>query len=223
MFEQVGRSHGDGLRALACAYLEIKRTVIEAGYASEIDWQEDVSLGHLTETEFLRQAAWVVLSSGMRESVIRRHFEEITIAFLDWRSAGVILANETACRSAALRVFGHTGKINAILSIATHIVANGFQLVHERLFTHGIEHLRELPYLGPVTSLHLAKNIGIAVAKPDRHLCRIAKTLNYASPAKLCDDIARLVPDPIGVVDLVLWRYATLDRGLALLPTISAG
>ena len=34
----------------------------------------------------------------------------------------------------------------------------------------------------------------------------------YASPSAMCRRIAEVVGDKDSVVDLVLWRYATLDR-----------
>jgi hypothetical protein len=62
---------GPKLSLLAVLYLTAKERVIEAGFADEIDWQEKVSLEDLDESTFLRESAWVVLSSGFRETVLR--------------------------------------------------------------------------------------------------------------------------------------------------------
>jgi hypothetical protein len=62
---------GPKLSLLAVLYLTAKERVIEAGFADEIDWQEEVSLEDLDESTFLRESAWVVLSSGFRETVLR--------------------------------------------------------------------------------------------------------------------------------------------------------
>ena len=62
---------GPKLSLLAVLYLTAKERVIEAGFANEIDWQEEVSLEDLDESTFLRESAWVVLSSGFRETVLR--------------------------------------------------------------------------------------------------------------------------------------------------------
>ena len=48
------------------------------------------------------------------------------------------------------------------------------------------------------------------VAKPDRHLVRIAEGVGYDSPQQLCDVVSEIVGDPVSVVDIVTWRYATL-------------
>ena len=72
--------------------------------------------------------------------------------------------------------------------------------------------LQEFDYIGPVTMYHLAKNIGLPVAKPDRHLVRIAKMENYQDVQTFCQDVSKLSGDSIPVVDLVYWRYATIER-----------
>jgi hypothetical protein len=62
-----------------------------------------------------------------------------------------------------------------------------------------------------VTARHLAKNIGLKVCKPDRHLCRLAIFLGEDSPESLCGRIGQIVAERIDVVDSVLWRFAILD------------
>ena len=57
----------------------------------------------------------------------------------------------------------------------------------------------------------LAKNLGVDTAKPDRHLVRVAEATGYASPASLCEHLARMVGDTVAVVDLVIWRFATIS------------
>ncbi len=68
------------------------------------------------------------------------------------------------------------------------------------------------PYLGNATVFHLAKNLGINVAKPDRHLLRISNCLGYKCPNNLCEEISLTIDEKVSLVDLVLWRYATLDK-----------
>jgi hypothetical protein len=212
------RDNPEYLRLLGLAYCDAKQVVIDAGYAWEIDQQYAVALSGLTERAFLAESAWVILCSGMREAVIRKHFDRISTAFLEWSSAKEITANANRCRRAALQHFAHLGKINAILEVSARVYRDGFAAFHKCLAEEGVQYLRSLPYLGPATALHLAKNIGIGVAKPDRHLLRIARRLKYGSVAMLCGEIADIVQEPIAVVDIVLWRYSTLDKELAVLP-----
>ena len=66
--------------------------------------------------------------------------------------------------------------------------------------------------MGPVTACHLAKNLGLDVVKPDRHLLRIAAVTGYQSPYEMCCDIAKVTSDKLSVIDLVIWRFATIQR-----------
>ena len=78
--------------ALAAAYMTAKERVIQSGFAHEIDWQHNVALESITESSFLREAAWVILSAGMREQVIRDKFPAISTAFRHWaRAADIVL------------------------------------------------------------------------------------------------------------------------------------
>ena len=73
--------------------------------------------------------------------------------------------------------------------------------------------LKSLPYIGPVTCYHLAKNIGLQVAKPDRHLTRLANHTGYNDVQLFCEDISRQTGDSIPAVDIVLWRFASITEG----------
>lgn len=194
------------------AYLDARDKVVAEGYGSEIDWQESRSTATLSESEFLREFAWVVLSSGMRETVVRGVFPRIADAFLGWRSAAVLVARESSCRRRAIRVYNHGPKIDAILSTARRVTELGFLDFRERVERERIAFIKTLDYMGPATSYHLAKNIGLEVVKPDRHLVRLAESAGCRSPDDLCGRIARETGDKLSVVDIVLWRYATLNR-----------
>lgn len=199
-------------RALAGLYLDIKQVVVDAGFAQEIDWQFGQELGQVTESEFLRESGWVVLCSGMRETVVRSVFPDVSKAFLMWESARAIHRSRIACKRKALRAFGHSGKVNAILGIAAYVHKRGFEVVVSEIVRKGSAFLTCLPFMGPVTSLHLAKNIGLHVVKPDRHLVRLAEALRRPSVQALCEEVASFLAEPVAVVDIVLWRYATLRR-----------
>jgi len=200
------------LDRIACAYMTAKSFVIEAGFHSEIDWQESTQFENIEESDFLREAAWVILSSGMREAIVRQKFPLISKAFFDWESAEKIVGNKKQCRAGALRFFGHRKKIEAIIQVSAHVFLNGFDNVWLSIAKEGIEYIIQFPYMGPATSYHLAKNLGMEVSKPDRHLKRIAETVGYRSPQLMCSDIAQLTGDKVAVIDLILWRFATLQK-----------
>lgn len=195
---------------LANAYLAAKELVIEGGYEEEIEWQNSVRFCNIRESDFLRETGWVVLSCGMRERVVRRKFHCFSEAFYDWKSSSLIADNAHICRSKALSAFRHEGKVDAVITIARQVSQSGFDSFKQRIEDDGVEFIRRLPFMGPATSYHLAKNIGLDVVKPDRHLVRVASATGYDSPTNLCKDIASLVGDRISVIDLVIWRFATL-------------
>ncbi|MDQ2977114.1 MAG: hypothetical protein M3R69_17095 [Acidobacteriota bacterium] len=200
------------LWTLVCGYMTAKEKIIDCGYAHEIDWQENLSFCRLTESEFLREAAWVILSSGMREVIIRRTFADVSRAFCEWESARRIVDRRDVCRKSALARFNSPRKIDSIIHIAAHVVDRGFDNVCQAVLNDGVDYIAQFPFMGPATSYHFAKNIGLSVAKPDRHLSRIAESVGYRSVHSMCRDIAQLIGDKISVVDVVLWRYATLDK-----------
>ena len=135
--------------------------------AFEVDWQESLAFDQITEFDFLSEAAWVVLSSGMCESVIRKKFPRVSAAFFEWESAQKIAEYSADCSKVALCHFNHSKKIGAIIQIAVHVFERGFDLVREGIKQEGVNYIAQLPYMGPATSQHLAKNIGLQVAKPD--------------------------------------------------------
>jgi hypothetical protein len=202
-------------RDAASFYLAAKSNVIANGFAAEIDWQEGANLNALSESVFLREAAWVILSSGLSEQVVRRCFPDISAAFNAWSSAEAIWRNRRTCRADALTVFSSERKIDAILAISGFVARYGFERCRVLLVNDGLDFLMKFKFLGPATGRHLAKNIGFPLAKPDRHLKRIACMLGYVNVSDLCTEIATLVGDSVPVVDVVLWRYATLNRSYA--------
>jgi hypothetical protein len=195
---------------LVSAYIKAKLRVLASGFGSEIIWQKTVRIEELTESDFLRECAWVILSSGMRESVIREKFPSIGEAFFDWASAQRIMLHRDHCIRSALVCFGNERKIEAIAQSAQIIYEKGFDAIRQEIVYDPIAALRQFPFIGPTTSFHLAKNIGLSVAKPDRHLLRFAALAGFEQPADLCRSIAEYIGDPVSVVDIVLWRFATL-------------
>ncbi|MBZ5671222.1 MAG: hypothetical protein LAO04_16015 [Acidobacteriia bacterium] len=197
---------------LASAYIKAKLKVLASGFGSEIIWQRTVRIEELTEVDLLRESAWVIISSGMRESIVRQKFPGIGEAFFNWASAQQIVWHRDHCVRSALIYFGNERKIEAIAQSAQIIYDKGFEAIRKEIACDPITALRQFPYIGPTTSFHLAKNIGLSVAKPDRHLLRFAALSGYEQPADLCRLIAEYIGDPVAVVDIVLWRFATLHQ-----------
>jgi hypothetical protein len=199
--------------SLARTYLEAKRAVLAAGYGAELVHQMCRERDEITEQRLLEQSAWVILCSGMREGVIRRLFEPIGECFFRWRSSAIISSSADHCFRTALSIFNHPAKIRAIIEVSCQINEAGFNQILTQIRCDPLTAVRQFPFIGPVTSYHLAKNIGVNLAKPDRHLRRIAEACGYDCVQALCGAIASYVGDAVDLVDTVLWRYASISPG----------
>jgi hypothetical protein len=193
-------------------YVRAKEWLIEAGLGPEIEWQQSRDPVTVDEPTFLAEAAWVIYNSGFREAIVRRKFDFISLCFCDWASKEIVEAG-SKCVDAAMLAIANRRKHEAVLAVARRIAATGYRAFYDGLLENPIAELQRLPFIGPVTAVHLAKNLGFDVAKPDRHLVRLHKALGFPDVAKMCAHLATVTGDPVRVVDLVLWRY--LERRAA--------
>ena len=195
-------------------YEAAKHYVVATGYSREIEWQTGLDINSFTETDLLREFAWVVLCSGFRESIVRRSFSFISLCFCEWESAEIICKYAQFCRAGALARFGNRRKIDAIVEGAALVEAAGFPNLRQSIIAKPIETLQCFPYIGAITAHHLAKNLGLSTAKPDRHLQHLAALFGYETVLQLCSDVSAATGDSIKVVDIVLWRFAERHSGV---------
>jgi hypothetical protein len=170
-------------------YLQLHAKV-EARHPEDIYWAENVKPCNDADS-FARQALWVILCSGFKEQAARVIEAKIYKALRQGKSIDNI---------------GHKSKAKAI----KYILDNKERLFKEyRAAEDKIEFLKSLPWIGDITKYHLAKNLGIDTAKPDRHLVRIAAQYGK-SPFDLCEELAKQKGCRVATVDYVLWRAANL-------------
>jgi len=200
----------NSMSKLSSLYASARHVVALAGYSHEIAWTKDIAGKNFTESEFLREAAWVVLCSGFKESTVRSKFDYISLCFFDWESAEEIETNSILCISTASAVFRNERKLKAIVEIASTIAQVSFARFRKSIDQNPLDTLTKLPFIGPITSQHLAKNLGYPFAKHDRHMARLSKQFGYTDTQTFCRDIAIITGDPIPVIDSVLWRYASI-------------
>lgn len=185
----------------ACSYVQ------HAGLSSEVARQRAADFTKFTERDLLREHAWVALCSGFRESVVRRVFDQVSLCFCDWESAEAIVSAGGICCSTASSSFANRAKLKGIYSAAKHVKDLGFSKFKQSVLADPINQLQTLPFIGPITSWHLAKNLGLDVAKPDRHLVRVSKLLGFRSADHFCRELAAITGEQAKVVDLIVWRY----------------
>lgn len=176
-------------------YLTLRERIIAAGFEHDVAWAETVR-APLTASAFADEYIWVVLNSGMKNTVA------CTIAD---RVYPTIQAG-----GSARDVFRHPGKAAAIdhVWMLRHCFFARFQMVKADP-TAIVAFCRTLPWIGAITCWHLAKNYGADVAKPDRWLVRVAERSGETVDG-LCRRLSADTGDRIGTVDLVIWRSCTL-------------
>lgn len=172
-------------------YFDLKNKVIEAGYADEIDWQQNLTPCE-DSVQFANETIWVILNSGMKEQIARKINDRICAAIDRGQNIS--------------EVFGHTGKVKAI----KYVLENSGNLFVEYVLAEDkIEYLKTIPFIGAITCFHLAKNLGNDCIKPDRHLVRIANEYG-TTPNEMCDVLSNNTGDKKCVIDIVIWRAANL-------------
>lgn len=173
-------------------YWILKAQVARSPYADDISWAEQIQPPE-TALEFFCEYTFVVINSGMKAQIARVIYNKVMDTVLIGKG------------SASL-VFGHKGKCAAIDKIFAdrYNVFNGWLSAKDPL-----EYLAQLPWIGPITKYHLAKNFGMDVVKPDRHLVRIAEK-SGETPDQLCRRLSLETLDKVAVVDTVIWRAANM-------------
>ena len=158
-----------------------------AGYGPMIEWSEHIQPVSTAE-EFAGEAIYVICNSGMKNSVAA----PIAVRCLAALAAGASVRT----------VFGHPGKSAAIDTIWQQRAT-----LFERFSRENdkVDILSELPWIGPVTRHHLAKNLGADTAKPDVHLERLARR-DKTTTQTLCRRLARQTGYRIATIDSILWR-----------------
>ena len=171
--------------------MDIYDAVMSAGYEKEIDWSENL-VPCENSVQFLQEYIWVVLNSGMKNQVARMIYERIKTAIRNGQPIS--------------SVFRHKGKAGAILNmtLAYDEIFKCYQEAESKL-----KFLECLSYIGKITKYHLAKNLGMDICKPDRHLMRIA-TKYKTTPQELCVKLSKETGFRIATIDVVLWRAANL-------------
>ena len=158
-----------------------------AGFSEDIEWSEAVPPTTSPE-EFADHAIYVICNSGMKNSVAEPIYKRCMIAL--------------HLGKRVRRVFGHPGKSKAIEQIWRD---REVLFVAYLLSSEPVTFLQCLPWIGPITSYHLAKNLGADVAKPDVHLERLARR-DKTTTHKLCQRLARESGYRVATIDTVLWR-----------------
>ena len=168
-------------------FLRIATAVRAAGYTDAIEWSENIKLPAIAE-DFATEAIYVICNSGMSNTVAVPIFERCMEALHHGKSVAT--------------VFGHPGK-----AVAIDKIWRRRRSLYRKLLKADdvVEFCGTLPWTGPTTKYHLAKNLGADVAKPDVHMIRLADP-EGVTPQQLCERLATETGYRVATVDLILWR-----------------
>lgn len=194
--------------ALVERYLDAFEFVVASRFGYEIVGLEMFRIDDVDEGIFLREFAFVVLVSGFRYSTVQGLFPRINDAFLGFQDAKRIVSVMDHAYADALDVFNHHRKLSTICQAIREIADQGFGAYWSDLMADW-DSIERYDLIGEVTGLHLARILGMDVAKPDRHLMRLAAALD-TSVVDLTAGIGRATGDRVAVVDGVIWRFATM-------------
>ena len=170
-------------------YEAAKKEITVRGYAGEAEYVNNLHFNKLEVKELFYQYVFVVVSSGMKNQVAMKIYDKFRRSGDDPDT------------------IGHPGKREAIRRAGRKYP---WWFSDLQKSTDKLEYLETLPWIGPITKYHLARNIGLDCAKPDRHLMKLAERFEFKDVQAMCQSIADRTGDRIGVVDVILWRYCNL-------------
>jgi len=177
----------------------------ENGFDKEIEWCEQrPTFNRMLDWQILKEYAWVVFNSGMRNSVIEAKWQEICEAFRFFNLKFILDEPDTVLKE-ALNVFGHYNKVGAVIEFAEKLWKEGSGF-RNKVNENPLDTLTQLSFIGDITKYHLARNLGFDFIKPDRHLTRLGDRYGLTA-FELCNLIHEKTGRRLGTIDVILWRY----------------
>lgn len=167
---------------------EVVSRMYPCGYAeADVEWSLS-RRSPVDPDEFAREVIFVICNSGMHNAVARQIFDRCMTAI--------------SCGNPVSEVFGHKGKADAIerIWVDREGLMLGFLDAQDK-----VAYCRSIPWIGDITSHHLAKSFGVQVAKPDIHLQRLADR-HGTTVQDLCESLSGATGFPICAIDVILWR-----------------
>lgn len=164
-------------------------------------WSNNFVGAPKTPEELAEKIIRVILSAGMKAQSVK--------------ASSIRIVEAIQNNAPVDKVFNHKGKSKAIENI-WKFRKSYFESLQKILSEGEVSDLVNwcvsIPYVGPVTKYHLAKNLGADLVKPDIWLCRltgISEDLpaekKFADCMALAKSLAEKTGDSIAAVDSLLW------------------
>lgn len=165
---------------------------------------------------FLAEYTFIVSAAGFRESTVQKRFDGLRTALGGFDLARLKEMSSDAIEAAYMAyMLRNRVKARAVAATLRRFTARTWEfddLMRRLEETRDVDVLKQLPYIGDALKYHLARNLGLDVAKPDVHMVRIAPRFGYPPDAAgvqaMCEYVAAARPDRVGTIDYVLWYRA---------------
>jgi len=176
-------------------------------YKNEMDQIASVKHDEVSPSFFFREVQWVTHATGFSAKAVGKFFPRLTEAYGPYEELASMSSDEAVAR--VKTVCNNPQKIKAVHKTAI-LIKKGFEkdgwekFKKDNLSTPKM--LQELPYIGPITCYHLARNIGLLdCVKPDLHLIRLAEHWGFPDCVSMCKTMGEGSGLPLGLVDLAVW------------------
>ncbi|MER9769000.1 hypothetical protein NKJ09_23380 [Mesorhizobium sp. M0189] len=168
------------------------RLLVRLEFGDDISWSQNVK-APTDADDFALECIYVILNSGMKWKVCQGIWQRLRPHIEEHGCVG--------------ETFRHPGKRSAMDKIWERRTAyfTEFRAAAHKGDAAALEWCGTLPWIGPITKYHLAKNFGVDCAKPDRHLVRAAEAAGTDTHT-LCKIISDQSGDRVATVDYVIWR-----------------
>ena len=198
-------------------FYSLEKYLIESGLGTDKDSFDIIkdrikNPPKLSPEEFVFEVFYVILASGFKQKIAKEKFLLIK---------NFICKGSKVCPENLLKIFGNKNKINAICKIWENKEKYCKQFYSLSDTDDKICMLSTLPYIGEITKNHIARNLGINKVKYDVWIQRLGialygndkdkeNSLISKNVKNSCDkmfkDIALATNEPIGYIDVVLWK-----------------
>ncbi len=153
----------------------------------------------LNSSEFASEVIYVILASGFSQKTAKKKYFEIMNYINNLNDKKIELSD-------LLTIFNNKNKMSAIMNIWKNkdmLTRDYYQLNDDK---NRMKFLLKLPFIGPITQNHIARNLGINTVKPDIWIVRLSNSCGYTSYHDMFDELSKLTEYPIGYLDVILWK-----------------
>lgn len=191
-------------------YFSVAYDFTAQNHSSELIWlsSRDSSVRNIPE-DFFENYIWCVMVSGFNSRIVSDKWPQLKKAWRDFNPYmidpnGAVEPNE---------VINNIKKNRAIVEIAQEIRRTGSRYPKTFVPHYLRDHyaMQQLPFIGGVTSQHLARNLGFDFVKPDLHLERLRKHFGFGSAEAMCRAIsnsrAEWASMKLALIDFCLFVY----------------